>query len=285
MLVDSHAHLELIDDVKNSLIRAKNENVGQVITIGTSLGSSKKAIEIAHRYTSRDLQVYATCGLHPRDGKEEVEKFGLIHCFNTLMQIAQSSKLVVGIGEAGLDYRLTADNEQLTTDEEKVFQRELFLEHIKLAKKLKLPLVIHCRNGWNEIFDLLSTVNRQQITNRGVFHSFTGNWTAAKKALDLGFYISFSGIVTFNNAKKIQDVAKKTPLERIIIETDSPFLSPEPIRSMRGSTSLKLRGLNKINEPQNVKIVAKFIADLRRLPFKKIAEVTFNNSQKLFGLE
>ena len=155
----------------------------------------------------------------------------------------------------------------------------------KLAKKLKLPLVIHCRNGWNEIFDLLSTVNRQQITNRGVFHSFTGNWTAAKKALDLGFYISFSGIVTFNNAKKIQDVAKKTPLERIIIETDSPFLSPEPIRSMRGSTSLKLRGLNKINEPQNVKIVAKFIADLRRLPFKKIADATFNNSQKLFGLE
>src|SRR3989344_2562984 len=270
MLVDSHAHLEAVDDLEGSLKRAKEAGVGKIITIGTSLASSRKAIEIADKFSAGDLQIYATCGLHPRDAKGEIDNLGLLHCFETLKQIAKSSSKVVGVGEVGLDYRLTTDNEQLTTDEEKGFQRELFEAQINLAADLNLPLIIHCRNGWDEIFDLIEA--KRGPASFGVFHSFTGDWNAAQKALDLGFYISFSGIVTFKNAKEIQEVAKKMPVEKMLVETDSPYLSPEPWRG-------------KINEPKNVKIVAEFITILRSLSLDQIAQVTFENAERLFGFE
>ena len=186
-------------------------------------------------------------------------------------KIVHSPNKVVGVGETGLDYRLTTDKGQLTTNKEKAFQRELFGEQIKLAAQLKLPLVIHCRNAWDETFNLLSDVRCQLSNVTGVFHSWTGNWKTAQKALDLGFYISFSGIVTFRNAKDIQEVAQKVPLGRILLETDSPYLSPEPLRG-------------KPNEPKNVKIVAQFIASLREIPFDKIAEVTSRNAERLFRI-
>jgi len=139
-----------------------------------------------------------------------------------------------------------------------------------LAADLGLPLIIHCRNAWDDVFKLL-TINHKLLPNRGVFHSWTGDWEAAQKALGLGFYISFSGIVTFKNAREIQEVAKKAPLERILIETDSPYLSPEPFRGRK-------------NEPKNVKITAQFLAKIRGLPFAKIADVTTGNAEKLFRL-
>ena len=285
MIIDTHAHLEIIDDLENSLKRAKDAGVGKIITIGTSLESSKKVIEIAQKFSRDDLQIYATCGLHPKDAKGKLEKFGLLQCINTLKQIAESSDKVVGVGEAGLDYRLTADPsthsvnsvqassgqaKPVTTDEEKEFQRKLFTEQIKLAGELNLPLIIHCRNGWEEILSLLTT-DYGLPTPPGVFHSFTGNWHAAQKALELGFYISFSGIVTFENATKIQEAAKKMPLERMFIETDSPFLSPEPLRG-------------KQNEPKNVRIIAEFLAHLRSQPIDKIIGVSADNAKRLFGI-
>ena len=301
MIIDTHAHLEIIDDLENSLKRAKDAGVGKIITIGTSLESSKKAIEIAQKFSRDDLQIFATCGIHPKDGKDEVEKFSLDRCIDTLKQLIGSSSKVVGVGEAGLDYRLTADPsthsvnsvqassgqaKPVTTDEEKEFQRKLFTEQIKLAGELNLPLIIHCRNAWDEIFEHLD--NKRGQSSFGVFHSWTGDWNSAQKALNLGFYISFSGIVTFKqslrsssfgelrtaglkNALDIQEVAKKMPLEQILIETDSPFLSPEPLRG-------------KTNEPKNVRIIAEFLAHLRSQPIDKIIGVSADNAKRLFGI-
>ena len=271
MLVDSHAHLDHVDDLENVLARAKEAGVSKLITIGTSVESSKRCIELAEKYSSKNLQVYATVGLHPKDAKEEIEQFGLFSCFKTGKQLAQSSKKVVAIGECGLDYYVTSDMKHVTIDKDKVFQRELFEAQINLAAELDLPLVVHCRNGWSEIFDLLSNVKGQLSNVPGVFHSWTGDWKAAKCALDLGFYISFSGIVTFTNTTDIQEVAKKVPIDRILVETDSPFLSPEPHRGQQ-------------NEPKNVKIVAQFIADLRGISFAEISANTSDNAQRLFNI-
>jgi len=290
-LVDSHTHLDHVDDLEGVLTRAKEAGISKIVTIGTSLESSKKAIEIADSTSSVRLrsglrgakenfpEIYATVGLHPKDAKQEIEQFGLLSCFKTGKQLAQSSNKVVAIGECGLDYYLGFRGQAFgseaqtrrglgTSDEEKKIQRELFIEQIKLADELKLPLVIHCRNGWEEIFDLIDKRGR---TSLGVFHSWTGDWKATKRALDLGFYISFSGIVTFTNASAVQSVAKKIPIDRILIETDSPYLAPEP---MRGST----------NEPKNVKIIAQFIADLRNQTVDEISSKTSANARKLFNL-
>ena len=277
MLVDSHAHLEVIDDLQSAFDRAKVAGVDKIITVGTSMESSKQCIEIAKDYSNEDLKIYATCGIHPKDGKADVDRLGLFSCFKTLKQLAISSKSVIGVGEAGLDYYPT------TTGPEKKFQRELFEEQIKLARELKLPLVVHCRNAWDKIFRLL-TIDNRQSSLKGVFHSWTGDWNAAKKALALGFYLSFSGIVTFKqslrsstssaglkNARQIQEVAKKAPLDRILIETDSPFLTPSPLRG-------------ELNEPKNVRIVGKFIADLRNQSFGLISATTSKNAQKLFKI-
>jgi len=287
MLVDSHCHLDSTSDFKDVIKRAKSNEIDKIITVGTSIESSKKSLEIAEEYSNDDLKIYAAVGIHPQDGKEDSEKFGLDLCIHTLKEIANSSERVVGIGETGLDYRLTTDKGQLTTDKERAFQKELFREQVKLAVQLKLPLVIHCRNAFDETFDLLSNVKCQLSNVTGVFHSFTGNWQEAQKALDLGFYISFSGIITFKqslrsssaswrtaglkNAKDIQEVASKMPLDRILVETDSPFLSPEPYRKDK-------------NEPKNVRIVAQFIADLRGVSLDKIAEITSRNAEELFRL-
>src|SRR3989344_8013938 len=165
MLVDSHAHLEAIDDLERVIERAK-----------------KKAIEIAEKFSSNDLKIYATVGLHPKDANKEIERFSLLSCFKTGKQLAQSSNKVVAIGECGLDYYLGFRGQGLgTSDEEKKIQKELFVEQIKLADELKLPLVIHCRNAWDEIFNLITTtISNRGLTPKGVFHSWTGNWNAAK---------------------------------------------------------------------------------------------------------
>ena len=269
MLIDSHAHLEAVDDLEGSLKRAKEAGVGRIITIGTSLDTSKKAIEIAQKYSSDDLQIFATCGIHPHDAKSEVKRLHYNDILKSLKSLALSSKKVVAVGECGLDYYLANDTRPETGNTEKKFQRKLFTEQIKLATDLNLPLVIHCRNAWDEIFDLIEA--KRGPASFGVFHSFTGDWSAAQKALDLGFYISFSGIVTFKNASKIQEVAKKMPFERMMIETDSPFLSPEPLRG-------------KHNEPKNVRIIAEFLAHLRSQPIDKIIRASADNAKRLFGI-
>lgn len=275
-LVDTHAHLDFTDDSKGWCQRAKENGVNKIICVGTSVDASWKCVEIAEKYSSSDLEIFATVGIHAQDGKGDIEKYrSLEKCIEELRlildQVENDSNKVIGVGECGYDIRLTTDNEQLTTDSEKEFQRELFEAQIGLAVDLKLPLIIHCRNAWNETFSLLSTVYGLP-TPPGLFHSWTGDWETAKRALDCGFYISFSGIVTFKNAPNVQEVAKKMPLEAMLLETDSPFLAPHPLR---GSP----------NEPKNVKIIAEFIAQLRNSPVERIGEITSRNAGRIFKLD
>jgi len=172
MPVDSHAHLELFEDLDDVLVRAKEVGVSKIITIGTTLETSRRAIQIAENFSDSELEIYATCGIHPNDGAEEVENLGLGNVMKQLQKIAKSSKKVVGLGECGLDYFLeTSDQRPITSKTDKAFQRKLFKEQITLAVDLDLPLVVHCRNAWDEIFELL-TFNHEQLANlRGVFHS------------------------------------------------------------------------------------------------------------------
>lgn len=282
-LVDSHAHLEILPDLESVLDRAKESGVGKIITIGTDLESSKNAANLAVSRSKPGLGMYATVGIHPGDGKADVEKFGLQKCIDELRKTAMSEN-VVGVGEAGLDYFLkpeTINNRQETTTAEKRYQRELFEAQIKLAIELGLPLVIHCRNAWEEVFGQLlesvpgnkkaQAVTKKGRTLRGQFHSFTGGPDEAKQAVDLGFYVSFSGIVTFKNAAKVQEAAKSVPLDRILIETDSLYLAPEP---MRGSQ----------NEPKNVRIIGQFLDQHLNLPQGTIERQSEANARKLFGI-
>lgn len=282
MIIDTHAHLELFEDLDEVLENAKAAGVFKIVTIGTSLATSKTAIKIAEKYSHEGLEIFATCGIHPNDGAEEVENLGLGKVIKQLEEIAQSSKKVVGIGECGLDYHFkqetlntssefSASKKLETSEKEKGSQRELFSVQIKLAIDLDLPLVVHCRNGWDEIFELLTTDNQQLTNLRGVFHSFTGGVDEAIKAADLGFYVSFSGIVTFKNAKNIQDASKKVGVDRILVETDSPFLAPEPVRGSQ-------------NESKNVIIIGQFLAKHLNLPIGKIEKLTTRNANSLFEL-
>lgn len=268
-LVDCHAHLETIPDLKIVLLRAKEAGVSRIITCGSSISYSKKCVELADDSQSNLVEIFACCGIHPQDGKEEVASIGDKY-IDELRKLAMSSKKVVAIGECGLDYGQTTDNLQLTTDEKK-FQKELFISQINLAADLNFPIVVHCRNAWSDLLDTLSDVSSQLSDVRGMFHSWTGSLKDMERALALGFYLSFSGIVTFKNSGEIAHVAKAVPLDRMLLETDSPFLSPVPLRG-------------KPNEPKNVKITARFIAELRGVSLEKIAETTTRNARKLFGI-
>lgn len=274
MIIDTHAHLELFEDLEEVLEGARAAGIIKIVTIGTSLATSKTAVNIAEKYSHKSLEIFATCGIHPNDGAEEVQNLGLSEVVKELKEIAKSSEKIVGIGECGLDYHVkqdTINNKPETTIEEKIFQKKLLGEQIKLATDLNLPLVVHCRNGWKEIFGLL-TINHKRLTVlRGVFHSFTGGVSEVKKVIDLGFYVSFSGILTFANAKNIAEAAGKVQKDRILVETDSPFLTPEPVRSSR-------------NEPKNVTIIGQFLAEYLNLSVGKMEELTTNNANRLFKL-
>jgi len=268
-LIDVHAHLETLKDLKIILLRAKEAGVSKIITCGSSIEWSRKCVDLAEN-GSNLVEIYACCGIHPQDGKEELESLGSGY-IDQLRQLVDSSKKVVAIGECGLDYGLKTDNGQMTTDE-KEFQKRLFQEQVNLASELKLPIVIHCRNAWSDLLDILSDVSGQMSVVRGMFHSWTGSLNDAKRAIALGFYISFSGILTFKNAGEIVDVAKWAPEDRILVETDTPFLTPIPLRG-------------KQNEPKNVRITVQFLAELRGKSLDTIAEATTRNAENLFNLE
>ncbi len=266
MVVDSHAHLNF-DEYKNELedvIRRSFDAGVQIITVGSNYESSKKALEIAENQDG----IWAVIGCHPDDIDENfnLEKY---------KDLAKSSPKVVGIGEVGLDYfRLPEGSEKI-----KLKQKEIFLQFINLAQELDLPLVLHCRGeakdpygAYGEMLNILIAESRElKAENNGVIHCFGGNLEQARQFLDLGFYIGFTGIVTFKNAKELQAIVKEVPLDRILIETDAPFLAPEPYRGQR-------------NEPSYVKYVCQKIAELKGLSFEEVEKATYNNTQKLFKL-
>jgi TatD DNase family protein len=251
MLVDSHCHLNFPGLVENmaDMRQAMAENaVTHALCISVTLPDFPQVLELAKTYDN----FYASVGVHP--DYEDIEE----PTVDGLIELSQHEK-IVAIGETGLDYfRLTGDLE---------WQRERFRTHIRAAIETQKPLVIHTRNASEDTIRIMREENAQKVG--GVMHCFVENLEVAKQAMDMGFYISFSGIVTFKNAKAIKEVATHIPLDRMLVETDSPYLAPTPYRG-------------KTNQPSYVKHVAEEIAHLRNIPFEEVAKATTENFFKLF---
>lgn len=256
MLVDSHCHLDQLDltsyggDLSKAMAFADDQGVKHFLCVCITLENFADVLKIAETYS----HVSASVGLHPNETDVPLEPSA-----DDLVKMAQHKK-VVAIGETGLDYyRSTGDVE---------WQRERFRQHIRAAIKTKKPLIIHTRQAQSDTLLVMREEHAETIG--GVMHCFTEDWEMAKACLDLNFYISFSGIVTFQSAKVLQDVARRVPLERMLVETDSPYLAPVPYRG-------------KPNEPAYVRYVAEFIAALRGVSVDEIAEKTTENYFRLFS--
>lgn len=254
MLIDSHAHLydQRFDRDRDRMIRDfKKDGIELVIVSGSSVMSATKAMALAARYSS----IYATIGVHPCN-TDEMDS----DTIEILRELAGNRK-VVGIGECGLDYHY--DNVPRDT------QKKWFSEQIKLAKELKLPLVVHDREANIDTYDILKSESCSDLA--GVLHCYSGDAELAKKYVSMGFYISIAGPVTYKSAYKLKQVAREIPLEYLLIETDSPCLTP----SQAG---------RKRNEPLYVRYVASMIAELKGIPYEKVEAKTNENTKKLFRI-
>ncbi|MBI2875982.1 MAG: YchF/TatD family DNA exonuclease [Candidatus Tectomicrobia bacterium] len=254
MLIDTHAHLELsqFDPDRDAVIQRALENgVRYLLTMGSDLPSSRQAVELARCYPP----VYAAVGIHPHEAESAGEEV-----YAALAELARQEK-VVAWGEVGLDYHY-----QFAPRER---QQEILRRQIQLARARHLPLVIHDREAHADLLQILREEKAEEVG--GVFHCFSGDEEVARQCLELGFYLSFAGPVTFLNAPKVQRVARFVPCERLLIETDAPFLAPHPLRGKR-------------NEPAYVRYVAEKLAELKGLSFEDIARITTLNSFQLFGL-
>ena len=253
MLIDSHCHLNLLElksdteNIDTVVARAHQNDVEYSLNVSVSIKDFPEVLSTAEKYAD----VGASVGLHPNAQEEEVDA-------ETLVKLGTHPK-VIAIGETGLDYfRSTGDVE---------WQRTRFRAHIQAAKQLSKPIIVHTRAAKEDTLKILKEEDALDVS--GIMHCFTEDWETAKKCLDLGFYISFSGIVTFKNATIIQEVAHKVPLERMLIETDSPYLAPIPERG-------------KPNEPSYIKYTAEFLANLRGLNYADFAAMTNENFYRLF---
>lgn len=281
MLVDTHAHLdfsEFAGDVEAVMRRAKDAGVSRVIAIGTSLQSSSKAIHLAEQYS----ELYAVIGVHPSSVSEEREDF-----LSELLPMADHPK-VVAIGETGLDYhRLPGAlrkqeisettfgasstetiESDLRDDAVMAAQAVAFEQHLELAATKSKNVVIHQRDAWA---DTLKILRPYSPNVRGVFHCFNGSLEQAREAVELGHYVSFTGIVTFKNAEDLRQTAAAIPIDRIMVETDAPYLSPVPYRGKRC-------------EPAFVREIAMAIAKIRHLTLESFADQSTKNAERFFGL-
>lgn len=252
MLVDSHCHLdfpELRSDLAGVMSRMSDNGVTHALTISTTLETFPAVREVARSQPN----LWCTAGVHPDERGDEREA-----TVDDLVAMAADPK-VVGIGETGLDYfRVEGDTE---------WQRERFRIHIRAARRCAKPLVIHTRAAAEDTLRIMREEDAGEVG--GVMHCFTETWEVAAAAMELGFHISFSGIVTFKNAKDLKEVARRVPLERMLVETDSPYLAPVPHRG-------------KPNQPAFVKHVAEEIASLRGIAFEEVAAATSRNFFALF---
>lgn len=275
MYIDTHAHLDFDDyreDLDQVIKRAQKAGVEKIITVGIDFESSHKAIKIAHRYEN----VYATVSLHPTHAEGDFD-------FEEFKKLAQDKK-IVAIGETGLDYK-SISKEQLTINKSANAkasadkQKELFESFIKMARELDKPLIVHSRESEDEVLKMLKLHKMQKM--RGVMHCFPGDWTIAQKVIDLGFLISFTGLVTYNLSKKTREVIEKAPLEKIMIETDCPFMTP--LKQRLGNRDQGL-GKRVRNEPAYVVEVAQIITEIKNIPLKQVAQQTTQNANRLFKI-
>lgn len=267
MYVDSHCHLNysvLSEDLQGVMERAKNNKLEAMLSISTKIESIEEIIAVANQANSyKDVpKVYCALALHPCHVEPAIDLPEMMETFKRYLD----NPLMIGIGETGIDYYHSIEHKDL--------QKEFFRKHIELALEYDLPIIIHARDNQDKALhdaeaDIFNIVKEYKGI-RGVVHCFTGTKGFGEAMLDLGFFISFSGIVTFKNAKEIQEVAKMVPLEQMLIETDAPYLAPTPFRG-------------KSNEPSYVIHTAEFLADLRGIPTTNLAKITTENFYRLFN--
>ena len=251
-MIDSHCHLDhepLLSDLNNIIQRSKNIGIEKLLTISTSLESFARIEEII----KKDDIIYGTIGIHPHESKNNTitSKF--------IVEKLQKNKKIIGIGETGLDFYYNNSS--------KVKQIESFKIHIETSLKTKTPLIVHSRNAEEETFNILNEYKGQNL--KVLMHCFTGSKIFAKKLLKLNALFSASGIITFENAKDLQETFKFLPLDKILIETDSPFLAPVPKRG-------------KKNEPSFIDFTAKKLAEIKNITKSELAKITTNNFNNLF---
>jgi len=252
-LVDVHAHMtdkQFDDDIEDVVKRAEENYVKKIISSAYDLLSSEKSISLSKQFET----VYATVGIHP----ENVEDFST-KALEKIRALGVKEK-VVAIGEIGLDYHYTVET--------KAVQKEAFISQIMLANKLNLPVVVHSRDAMGDTIDVLKkhTPNKESL-----LHCYSGSIESAKILLGLGFSFSFGGVSTFSNAKNVVDVIKFLPLEKILLETDCPYLAPVPFRGKR-------------NEPKNIKYIADTIAKIKGVSIEEVAQITTQNAKRIFGI-
>ena len=255
---DNHAHLddEKFDEDREELIeKIHNDEIDKFVSAGYSLESSKKSIELSKKYDF----IYSTCGISPNDIPQNEEE--LWKELSEIKKLAKENNKVVAIGEIGLDYHWNTENKEL--------QKKAFIEQIIIANELNLPIQIHTRDA---VMDTLEILKQNNVNKKGIFHCCPLNRELVKEGLKLGFYISFAGPVTFKNSKNANEIIEMVPNEKMLIETDSPYLSPEPLRGKR-------------NDPRNVKYIAKKIAEVKNITIEEVADITYENAMKILNLK
>lgn len=252
-MIDTHSHINTIKglNIDEILEEAKNNGVEKIILPSAELSDIDEVFKISEKYEN----VYGLLGLHPsevKDWSEELE--------NKIKEYCKQSKKIVGIGEIGLDYYWDKSFNEL--------QKEIFIKQIKLANELNLPISIHDREAHKDTFDILKEHNKNSTV---IMHCFSGSVEFMKECIKEGFYIAIGGVVTFKNAVKVKEVAKGVPPEKLLLETDAPYLTPVPYRG-------------KENHPAYVKYVAEEIAKLREISFEEIDKITTENAKRIFNI-
>ncbi|WP_339148289.1 MULTISPECIES: TatD family hydrolase [unclassified Sutcliffiella] len=254
MLFDTHVHLnadQYEEDLQEVIDRARQDKVDNMVVVGFDRKTINRAMELVEKYDF----LYAAVGWHPVDAIDMTDED-----LAWIEDLASHEK-VVAIGEMGLDYHWDKSPKDV--------QKEVFRKQIRLAKKVKLPIVIHNRDATADVVEILKEEEAKEVG--GIMHCFTGSLEVAKECMEMNFYISFGGPVTFKNAKKPKEVVKEIPMDKLLIETDCPYLTPHPYRGKR-------------NEPAYVRLVAEQVAELKKVTIEEVAEKTTANAKKLFGI-
>ena len=256
MIIDSHCHLDypnLYDQLDNVVIRAKQNKVDYLLTICTTLESFEKIKTIIEKYKN----IFGTFGIHPH----ETEKYANVD-LRYILDAKKGYKKIIGIGETGLDFYYNHSD--------KITQKRSFIEHIKAASQLDIPLIVHSRNAERDTYEIL----KSEIKNSNLkvlMHCFTGSEDFAKKLLDINCYISVSGIITFKNSKELVKAVNLIPLENLLVETDSPYLTPDPFRG-------------KTNEPSYIIHTVSKLSEIKKTSKENVMKLTTNNFKKLFKI-
>lgn len=248
---DSHAHLtssDILKEVDAVVLRAQAAGVDHIVNICTGAESLEKGLELVQKYP----WIYNAAAVHPHDAAQEGATFFPI--------VSAAANQLVAIGETGLDYHYHHSPKEI--------QQHYLIKHLQLALQFKLPVIIHCREAYPDFFEI---IDREYKQGPGVLHCFTGTYSEAKQGLDRGFYVSMSGIVTFKKSVELREVAKMVPLDRLLIETDAPYLAPQTKRGLP-------------NEPAYVTETATVIAEVKGVSLEELVEHTTRNAKTLFGL-